>query len=139
MKNEITAKRLQIAMDQQHMKAQELATRSGLNKASISQYINGTHAPSNISAGKMAAVLNVNPVWLMGYDVPMARDTMQGPVSYYMDEETAALAQEMFEDPDMRSLFHMKRNMDPERFKTHMDFIKTLYKQEHPDDDDTGC
>ena len=134
MKNEITSKRLQSAMDQQHMKAQELSTRSGLNKASISQYINGTHAPSNISAGKMAAVLNVNPVWLMGYDVPMARDTMQGPVSYYMDEETAALAQEMFEDPDMRSLFSMKRNMDPKQFQNYINFMKAQYALEHPED-----
>ncbi len=71
MKNEVTAKRLLKALNQVDMKAQELADRSGLNKASISQYVNGTHAPSNISAGRMAAVLGVSPVWLMGYDVPM--------------------------------------------------------------------
>ena len=71
MKHEVTAKRLLKALNQVDMKAQELADRSGLNKASISQYVNGTHAPSNISAGRMAIVLGVNPVWLMGYDVPM--------------------------------------------------------------------
>ncbi|MBQ8559087.1 MAG: helix-turn-helix domain-containing protein [Tyzzerella sp.] len=53
------------------MKPQELANRSEVNKASISQYINGSHKPSNISAGKMASVLQVNPLWLMGFDVPM--------------------------------------------------------------------
>ncbi|MFR2169682.1 MAG: hypothetical protein ACLS54_03025 [Anaerostipes hadrus] len=37
----------------------------------MSQYLNGSHAPSNISSGKMAKILNVNPVWLMGFDVPM--------------------------------------------------------------------
>lgn len=74
MKNEITAKRLQYALDQANMKAQELADRSKVNKASISQYINGTHAPSNFSAGKMGAVLDVDPVWLMGYDVPMKKE-----------------------------------------------------------------
>ncbi|MFR6462050.1 MAG: helix-turn-helix domain-containing protein [Anaerostipes hadrus] len=42
-----------------------------VSKASISQYLNGSHAPSNISSGKMAKILNVNPVWLMGFDVPM--------------------------------------------------------------------
>ena len=50
--------------------------------------------------------------------------------TYYLNEETARLAQEMFEDEDMRSLFDMKRNMPPERFKVHMDFMKNLYKQE---------
>lgn len=36
----------------------------------------------------------------------------------------------MFEDEDMCSLFDMKRNMPPERFKAHMEFMKNLYKQE---------
>ena len=36
----------------------------------------------------------------------------------------------MFEDEDMRSLFNMKRNMPPERFKAHMEFMKNLYEQE---------
>ncbi|MBO5208030.1 MAG: helix-turn-helix transcriptional regulator [Lachnospiraceae bacterium] len=49
---------------------------------------------------------------------------------YYLNEETAKLAQEMFEDEDMRSLFDMKRNMPPERFKAHMEFMKNLYNQE---------
>lgn len=49
---------------------------------------------------------------------------------YYLNEETAKLAQEMFEDEDMRSLFDMKRNMPPERFKVHMEFMKNLYEQE---------
>ena len=135
----ISAFRINEAMNDIGMSQQELADLTKLGKASISHYVNGHHQPGNKAVLALANILGVNPAWLMGYDVPMARDTMQGPVSYYMDEETAALAQEMFEDPDMRSLFHMKRNMDPERFKTHMDFIKTLYKQEHPDDDDTGC
>lgn len=74
MKNQITAKRLSDALNRKNMKAQELADASGVNKASISQYINGTHAPSNISAGKMAEVLEVSPVWLMGFDVPMTDD-----------------------------------------------------------------
>ena len=53
---------------------------------------------------------------------------------YYLDPETAALAQQMFEDPDMRSLFSMKRNMDPKAFKNYMDFMKAQYKLEHPED-----
>lgn len=36
----------------------------------------------------------------------------------------------MYEDKDMRSLFDMKRNMPPERFKAHLDFMKNLYEQE---------
>lgn len=71
MKHDITSKRLSLALSNLNMKPQELANRSNVNKASISQYINGSHKPSNISAGKMAETLKVNPLWLMGFDVPM--------------------------------------------------------------------
>ena len=71
MKNEITAKRLTLALSNANMKPQELADKSGVSKSSISQYVNGSHAPSNISSGKMAPILKVNPLWLMGFDVPM--------------------------------------------------------------------
>ena len=74
MKNPITAKRLARALSNADMRPQELANASGVSKASISQYLNGSHAPSNISSGKMASVLGVNPVWLMGFDVPMVED-----------------------------------------------------------------
>ncbi|MBR1701907.1 MAG: helix-turn-helix domain-containing protein [Lachnospiraceae bacterium] len=77
MKYEITAKRLKQALNSKNMIPQELADRSHINKASISQYINGSHAPSNISSGKMASVLEVNPLWLMGFDVPMSPTTPQ--------------------------------------------------------------
>lgn len=71
MKHELTAKRLQTAMNNVSITAQELSNKSGVAKASISQYVNGSHKPSNISSGKMAITLNVNPLWLMGFDVPM--------------------------------------------------------------------
>lgn len=74
MKNEITAKRLQLALSNSGMKPQELAEKSGVSKSSISQYVNGSHAPSNISSGKMGKVLKVNPLWLMGFDVDMSKE-----------------------------------------------------------------
>lgn len=75
MKNPITAQRLSLALTNANMIPQELSNASGVNKASISQYLNGSHSPSNISSGKMAQVLNVSPLWLMGFDVPMVETT----------------------------------------------------------------
>lgn len=74
MKYQITAARLREALGDNHMKPQELADASGVNKSSISQYINGSHAPSNTSSGKMAKVLKVSPLWLMGFDAPKYGD-----------------------------------------------------------------
>lgn len=73
MKHPETARRLASALNQKNMIAQELADMSGVGKASISQYLNGAHKPSNISSAKMADVLDVDPLWLMGFDVPMRK------------------------------------------------------------------
>ncbi len=74
MKNKLTAKRIQLALSNANMKPQELADKSSIGKASISQYVNGSHAPGNVSAKKLGEVLNVNPLWLMGFDVDMKED-----------------------------------------------------------------
>lgn len=76
MKHERTAKRLAKALANVNKIPQELANESGVSKASISQYLNGSHKPSNISSGKMAKVLGVDPLWLMGFDVPMKKSRM---------------------------------------------------------------
>lgn len=66
MKHQDTAARLKEALNDKNMKPQELANLTGINKASISQYVNGTYKPSNLSAGKIGKVLGVSPLWLMG-------------------------------------------------------------------------
>lgn len=69
--NEIISNRLQQALAQLGMKQQELSNKSGVAKASISQYVHGKFAPSSETAVKLAYVLKVSPAWLMGFDVPM--------------------------------------------------------------------
>lgn len=70
MKYETTALRLKEALEDKRMSASELSRISGVGKSSISQYCSGSHSPTNINSGKIAKVLKVNPVWLMGFDVP---------------------------------------------------------------------
>lgn len=70
MKHTKTALRLRSILNERGMRPQELADKSGIGKSSISQYVNGSHKPSNLSAGKMAKVLDCDPMWLMGFDDP---------------------------------------------------------------------
>ena len=102
----------------------ELERNAELSKGTISKWKNCK--PNMNSLQKVADAL--------GYDIAyfISDEDNQG---YYLNEETAKLAQEMFEDEDMRSLFDMKRKMPPERFKAHMEFMKNLYKQETGEDD----
>lgn len=70
-----TARRLSLALSNARLRPQDLADSSGVSKSSISQYLSGSHAPSNISSGKIGKVLGVSPLWLMGFDVPMEDTT----------------------------------------------------------------
>lgn len=103
MKHELTAKRLMKALSNANLKPHELATLSGVSKASISQYINGSHKPSNLSSGKMADYLGVNPMWLMGFDVPMNYGNTEA-LSLYEDKSPPhELSEEEVETEKLRS------------------------------------
>ncbi len=65
--------RLQQALAMRNMKASELARRTGLSKASISQYVNGVCEAKQTALYHLAKELDVNEAWLMGYDVPADR------------------------------------------------------------------
>ena len=69
MKYKITSQRLSESLYRVNMKPQELANASGVSKSSISQYINGSHKPSELTAKRLAKILGVNPLWLMGYNI----------------------------------------------------------------------
>ena len=45
-------------------------------------------------------------------------DALMGGSSYYYDEETASVAQELFENPDLRILFDAARGSRPEDLRT---------------------
>lgn len=74
MKYPITAQRLAEAMTSADIvKAVDLVDKSGVSKSSISQYLSGSHKPSDTKAKALAEALDVSPLWLMGFDVPKDR------------------------------------------------------------------
>lgn len=77
-KHTVSAERLAEAMAEAGLKAQDIVNRTGITKASMSHYLSGYYCPTSSKAEKMAEVLGVSPVWLMGFDVPkvdyMVRD-----------------------------------------------------------------
>lgn len=66
MKYPLVSKNFKIALKENNITQQELSNKSGIGKSSISHYCNGTHCPDNLRAIKIAGILNVNPLWLMG-------------------------------------------------------------------------
>mgnify|MGYP000281027607 FL=1 len=49
---------------------------------------------------------------------------------YYESDETREIAQEIFEKPELRSLFDVAKDIPPERLKAHIEFMKSLKESE---------
>ena len=114
----------------------ELSKKIGVSRSAVGMYEKGEREPDFDTLERFADFFNVDTDYLTGRS---DKTTMIPESGYYTNPETAASAQEMFDDPDMQFLYDMKRNMDPARFKVHMDYMKELYRQENPENDDTGC
>lgn len=55
---------------------------------------------------------------------------------YYENDDTAAIAQEIFDNPDLRVLFDTARDADPDDLKTTYDMLMALKRKEKGDDYD---
>ena len=67
--------RLLYAMNEKNVTQIELARMTGLSAPQINQYTKGTYSPKPSPMKAIADALQVNVVWLMGYDVPMDAPT----------------------------------------------------------------
>lgn len=70
---ETCSKRLAQALAIKGMKQSELCERANVPKSSLSLYLSGAYEPRQDRIYEMATALDVDPVWLMGYDVPMEK------------------------------------------------------------------
>ncbi len=98
----------------------------GYSNGYISQLRKGTFPDDRLK--EIAQYLCVSINYLM------TGEEKEDGETYYFNDETREIAQAVFENPDLRSLFDMSRKMPPERLKAHIEFIKSLYNQENGTD-----
>lgn len=60
--------RLKQIMEEKGLSQIQLAIKSGVDQSHISRYLSGKYEPKSVQAQKMAHVLGVSPVWLMGIE-----------------------------------------------------------------------
>ena len=83
------ANRLKYAMTIRNIRAVDLSNKTGISKVNLSYYMSGKYEAKADGLKKLALALDVDPVWLMGYDVPMQEDSLNTKVNKlqkYMEE-----------------------------------------------------
>lgn len=71
--------RLAKALAIRGMKQFELCEKTKIPKSAISQYLSGAFEPRQDRLYIISKALNVDPVWLMGFDVPMEKEKEKTP------------------------------------------------------------
>ncbi len=72
--------RLSVALRIRDIKPVELHEKTGISESLISKYLSGKAIARQRKLSLISDTLNISPVWLMGYDVPMdsiADDTLK--------------------------------------------------------------
>ena len=67
------AHRLSYAIKIKNVRPVDVSKETGISKTNLSCYMSGKYEAKQDGVEILSKFLNVNPVWLMGYDVPMER------------------------------------------------------------------
>ena len=103
----------------------------GFGKGYISKLNEST--PNTAKIKKIADYFNVSVDYLL------SGEEKEGGEKYYLNEETAKAAQEIFENKDLRALFDAARDADPEDLRALHSMALALKRKERGYIDDTGC
>lgn len=63
-----------------------------MHRSDISQYLSGKSEPNQDKLFVLGLALNVSEAWLMGYDVPMKRQTTESATSHTVTENDLKVA-----------------------------------------------
>lgn len=108
---------LKYLRNREHLTQLELANKLGIAKSTISMYENGNREPDFDTLTCIADFFNVDMNFLLG----KVKDN-----SYYLNEETQLIAQEIFENKDLKMLFDTTRDCSPEDMKKVISMIKAF-------------
>lgn len=116
--------------DKLGLKDSDVAKGSGITKSTFSDWKAGRYVPKAEKLDKIEDFLEVKRGYLKSNDTDN---------EYYINPETAKVAQEIFENRDLRVLFDAARDASPEDLQTTYDMLMALKKKERGFDDDSGC
>lgn len=100
----------------------EVSRKTGVSTQALSAWKKGEYTPKADKIQKIADY----------FGVPVGYFFDEADPEYYINEETAALAEEMALKPGLRVLFDASRNLSEDSLKMFAEMIET-YKKTNPD------
>ena len=110
--------------DAKGMKDADVARETGITKSTFSDWKNGRSNPKDAKLQKIADLFGVSVEYIR------TGEEKEGGAKYYLNEETAEMAQKLFENKDLRVLFDAAKDATPEDLKTTYDMLMALKKKE---------
>lgn len=110
--------------DAKGMKDADVARETGITKSTFSDWKNGRSNPKDAKLQKIADLFGVSVEYIR------TGEEKEGGKKYYLNEETAEMAQKLFENKDLRVLFDAAKDATPEDLKTTYDMLMALKKKE---------
>lgn len=112
MKHPKTAQRMRQILDERGITQTQLSEATGISRASISQYVNGVHTLSNLSAEVIGTYTHVNPLWLMEFDVDKDEPLCGSPAIHVSVEEMALIDRYRKADNTTKSIIRKILNIE---------------------------
>ena len=98
---------------------------TGIAQSIFSSWKRGISKPKQDKMQKIADYFNVSVNYLM------TGKEKEGGETYYLNDETREIAQEIFEKKELRMLFDVTRKSTPQRLMAYYNMIKEFEGQEH--------
>lgn len=113
------------------VKPSEVSRATGVATATLSSWKSGKYTPGIDKLKKIADYFDVSVEYIT-QDVK----NPQRQTGYYLDDETAQAAQEIFENKELRALFDVQRDMDPDDLRALHSMALALKRKERYNGDD---
>lgn len=109
--------------------AYKVSKATGISQSSLSDWKLGKVTPKTDNMKKIADYFGVSLEYLM------TGKEKEGGETYYLNEDTTKIAQDIFENKELRLLFDTARNAEPEDLKAVHNMLLALKRKEQRYDD----
>ena len=111
--------------------AYRVAKETGVTTATLTSWKQGKYTPKPEKMQKIADYFGVSLTYLM------TGEEKENEERYYINDETAQVAQEIFENKELRALFDVQKDMAPDDLRALHNMALALKRMEHWDTNGT--